>query len=143
MCICMCMCMCMCVYIYIYMRVCVYTYIYIYIYTYIHSLYYTCYIYATYVYIMHTIHRSAAAARRAEAVGHRRRGPHGALHSAKGGVHAVLITRLSLTRFVPRVGLPRNLFVIGSLTAALRFSKGGVRTDLNLVMGIGCSGNQV
>ena len=30
-------------------------------------------------------------------------------------------------------------FVIGSLTAALRFSKGWVRKDLNLVMGIGCT----
>ena len=29
-------------------------------------------------------------------------------------------------------------FLIGSLTAALRFSKGWVRKDLNLVMGIGC-----
>ena len=49
------------------------------------------------------------------------------------------ITIFSLTRFLPRVGLPRNLFLIGSLTAALRLSKGWVRKYLNLVMGIGCS----
>ena len=53
-------------------------------------------------------------------------------------VYPVPITRFSLTIFVPRVGLPRNLCLIGSLTAALRFSKGSVRKDLNLVMGIGC-----
>ena len=41
--------------------------------------------------------------------------------------------------FCPRVGLPRNFILIGSLTAALRFSKGWVRKDLNLVMGIGCT----
>ena len=32
-----------------------------------------------------------------------------------------------------------NLFLIGSLTAALRLSKGWVRKDLNLVIGIGCT----
>ena len=53
-------------------------------------------------------------------------------------LHPVPITIFSLTRLFPRVGLPRNLFLIGSLTAALRFSKGWVRKDLNLVMGIGC-----
>ena len=42
-------------------------------------------------------------------------------------------------KICPRVGLPRNLLLIGSLTAALRFSKGWVRKDLNLVMGIGCT----
>ena len=47
--------------------------------------------------------------------------------------------KISLTWFVPRVGLPRNLCLIGSLTAALRCSKSWVRKDLNLVMGIGCS----
>ena len=53
-------------------------------------------------------------------------------------VHPVPITIFFPTIIFPRVGLPRNLF-IGSLTAALRFSKGSVRKDLNLVMGIGCS----
>ena len=55
------------------------------------------------------------------------------------GVHPVPITRFSLTRLVPRVGLPRNRCLIGSLIAALRFSKGWVRKKLNLVMGIGCT----
>ena len=32
-------------------------------------------------------------------------------------------------------------FGVGSLTAALRFSKGWVRKDLNLVMGVGCTYN--
>ena len=41
------------------------------------------------------------------------------------------------TIFFTRVGSPRNRFLIGSLTAALRLSKGWVRKDLNLVMGIG------
>ena len=54
-------------------------------------------------------------------------------------VHPNPITIFSLTRLVPRVGLPRNLFLISSLTAALRCSKGWVRKDLNLVMGIGCT----
>ena len=53
-------------------------------------------------------------------------------------IHPVPITRFSPTRFVPRVGLPRNLFLIGSSTAALRCSAGWVRKDLNLVMGIRC-----
>ena len=44
-----------------------------------------------------------------------------------------------LTISFPRVGLPRNLFLIGSLTAALIFSKGWVRKYLNLVMGTGCT----
>ena len=52
-------------------------------------------------------------------------------------IHPVAITKSSLTRLIPRVGLPRNRFLMGSLTAALRLSKGWVRKDLNLVMGIG------
>ena len=43
-------------------------------------------------------------------------------------------------RFVPRVGLPRNRFLIGNLTAALRFSKGWVRKDANLGLRTGCKG---
>ena len=54
-------------------------------------------------------------------------------------IHPVPITMLSLTILVPRGGLPRNRFSIGSLTAALRFYKGWVRKDLNLVMGTGCT----
>ena len=42
------------------------------------------------------------------------------------------MARFHVTRFAPRVGLPRNLLLIGSLTAALRFSKGWVRKDSNL-----------
>ena len=37
-----------------------------------------------------------------------------------------------------RVWVAQKPFLIGSLTAALRCSKGWVRKDLNLVMGIGC-----
>ena len=55
-------------------------------------------------------------------------------------IHPVPITIFSLTRLFPRVGLPRNLLLICGLTAALRFSKGWVQKDLNLVMGIGCKG---
>ena len=36
-------------------------------------------------------------------------------------LHPVHIARIHYPRFVPRVGLPRNLCLIGSLTAALRF----------------------
>ena len=54
-------------------------------------------------------------------------------------VQPVPITIFSLTRLFPRVGLPRDLCLIGSLTAALRFSKGWVRKYLNLVIGIGCN----
>ena len=53
--------------------------------------------------------------------------------------HKTTTTIFSLTVSFPRVGLPRNLFLIGSLTAGLRFSKGWVRKDLNLVMRIGCT----
>ena len=53
-------------------------------------------------------------------------------------LHPVPITIFSLTILVPRVGLPRNRRLKGSLTAP-RFSKGGVRKDLNLLMGIGCN----
>ena len=87
-----------------------YIYIYIYRYKYIHICVYVC------IYIYIYIHRESTAT----------------------GLHPVPITRLSLTRFVPRVGLHRDLFLIGSLTAALRLSKGWVRKNLNLVMGIGC-----
>ena len=47
-------------------------------------------------------------------------------------LHLVRIARIHYPRFVPRVGLPRNLCLIGSLTAALRLSKGWVRKDANL-----------
>ena len=36
------------------------------------------------------------------------------------------------------LGCPETFLLIGSLTAALRLSKGWVRKFLNLVMGIGC-----
>ena len=42
-------------------------------------------------------------------------------------LHPVRIARIRCPRFVPRVGLPRNLCLIGCLMAALRFSKGWVR----------------
>ena len=51
----------------------------------------------------------------------------------------VPIAIFSLAILFTRVGLPGNLFLTGSLTAALRFSKGWVRKDLNLVMEIGCT----
>ena len=54
-------------------------------------------------------------------------------------LHPGRIARIHNPRFVPRVGLPRNLFLIGSLTAALRFSKGWVRRDANLGLRIGCT----
>ena len=41
--------------------------------------------------------------------------------------------------FFQGLGCPEAFLLIGSLTAALRFSKGWVRKDLNLVMGIGCT----
>ena len=64
----------------------------------------------------------------------------GALITAqKPTLHPVLITIFSLTILFPRVGLPRNLCLIGSLTAAPRFSKGWVRKDQNIAMGIGCN----
>ena len=56
-----------------------------------------------------------------------------------GMVHPVPVTIFLLTQLFPRLGLPRSLFLIGRLTAALRFSKGWIRKDLNLVMGIGCT----
>ena len=48
------------------------------------------------------------------------------------GVQPVRIARFHITRFSPRVGLPRSLLLIGSLTAALRLSKGWVRKEANL-----------
>ena len=51
----------------------------------------------------------------------------------------VRITRFHVPRFVPRVGLPRNLFLTGSLTAALGFSKGWVRKDANLGLRTECT----
>ena len=53
-------------------------------------------------------------------------------------LHPVRIARIRCPRFVPRVGLPRNHLLIGSLTAALRFSKGWVRKDPNLGLRTGC-----
>ena len=50
----------------------------------------------------------------------------------KKGIHPVRIARKHYPRVVPRVGLPRNCLLIGSLTAALRCSKGWVRKDANL-----------
>ena len=44
----------------------------------------------------------------------------------------VRIARIHCPRFVSRVGLPRSLCLIGSLTAALRFFQGWVRKDTNL-----------
>ena len=49
----------------------------------------------------------------------------------------VRIARIHVTRFSPRVGLPRQLYLIGNLTAALRFAKGWVRKDANLGSRIG------
>ena len=54
----------------------------------------------------------------------------------------VRIARIHCPRFVPRVGLPRNLFLIGSLTAAVRCSKGWVRQDANLGLRSGCARRQ-
>ena len=87
------------------MYICIY--IYIYHYTCIHINIYI-YIY-TYTYTYIHIHTHAQHA-------------HTSTH-----LHPVRIARIRLPRVVPRVGLPRNLFLIGSLTAALRFSKGWVR----------------
>ena len=42
-------------------------------------------------------------------------------------IHPVRKARIHYPKVVPRVGLPRNLSLTGSLTAALRFSKGWVR----------------
>ena len=53
-------------------------------------------------------------------------------------VHPVRIARFHVTRLLPRVGLPRNLLLIGNLTAALRLSKGWVRKDPNLGLRTGC-----
>ena len=53
----------------------------------------------------------------------------------------IRIARIRCPRFVPRVGLPRNLCSIGSLTAALRFSKGWVQKDANLGLRTGCTPN--
>ena len=53
-------------------------------------------------------------------------------------IHPVCIAIIRCPRFVPRVGLPRNLCLIVSLTAALRFSKGWVRKDANLGLRTGC-----
>ena len=39
-------------------------------------------------------------------------------------LHPVRIATIHCPRFVPRVGMPRNLFLIGSFTAALRFVQG-------------------
>ena len=52
--------------------------------------------------------------------------------------YPVRIVRIRLPRFAPRVGLPGDRFLIGSLTAALRLSKGWVRKDPNLGLRTGC-----
>ena len=44
----------------------------------------------------------------------------------------------SLSKICSKGWLAQKPLLIGSLTAALRFSKGWVRKDPNLVMGIGC-----
>ena len=57
--------------------------------------------------------------------------------TSHGDLRPVPIATFSLGRHFPGVGLPRSLLLVGSLTAAPRFSKGWIRKDLNLVMGIG------
>ena len=127
--------------------------LYIYIYIFTCSMYVYIYIY-TYIYI----NGQQASGRFSRRLEEPRRGlPHYALRAAvaelrvifeirgagsrngqnQARVHPVPITRFSLKIFCPRVGLPRNLCLIGSLTAALRFSKGWVRKDLNIILGIG------
>ena len=60
-----------------------------------------------------------------------------------GQIHPVRIARLRLPRFAPKVGLPRNRFLMGSLTAALRFSKGWVQKDANIGLRTGCSATRL
>ena len=52
------------------------------------------------------------------------------------GIHPIPIARIPYPIFVPRVGLPRNLFLIGN---GARFAKGWVRKDPNLGWEIGCT----
>ena len=95
-------------YIYIYIYTYKYMYIYIYIYIYIYYRYVlsqTIYIYIyIYIYLYKWTWRPARG--------------HG------GPVHPIRIARIHVTRFSPRVGLPRQIYLIGNLTAALRLSKG-------------------
>ena len=140
-----------------YVYICIYMYIYTYIYIYIYlSLSIYIYIYPP---VTHVPGNGKAAGCHREAFGSVGAPPKMLLgcsgdssgafesHDLLAGMgysvplHPVPITIFSLTRLLPRVGLPRNLFLIGSLTAALRFSEGWVRKDLNLVMGIGCIGH--
>ena len=58
------------------------------------------------------------------------------LEAAFPGLHPVSITRFPLSRFSPGAGLLRNpLFILSTL----RFSRGWVRKDGNLVMETGCN----
>ena len=92
-------------------------YIHICIYIYIHVCLYTCIYTYTYIYIYTSLSLSIYIY----------------IYT-----HMYMCTIFHVTRFSPRVGLPRNLFLIGSLTAALRLSKGWVRKDPNLGLRTGC-----
>ena len=61
----------------------------------------------------------------------------GSADAAPRSIHPVSITRFPLTRFSPGAGLLRNPFVT---LATLRFSRGWVRKDGNLVTETGCRG---
>ena len=53
-------------------------------------------------------------------------------------IFPIRIARIHVTRFSPRVGLTRQIYLIGNLSAALRFSKAWVRKDANLGLRTGC-----
>ena len=124
------------IYIYIYAYIYVYVYIYIYIYTYM-CIHIYIYIHTCMYLCMYTSQRSRHTG---AALATPRRDPHDeASQAVIFYIHPVRIARIHYQRFVPRVGLPRNHLLTGSLTVALRLSKGWVRKDANLGLRTGCS----
>ena len=121
------------IYIYAHVYICVYIYIYIHTYIYIYMGYIHIYIYIHIIYIYIYGTHPTIATPPSVTWKPSFSAPHRAV------IHPVRIARIPYPRFVPRVGLPRNLFLIGSLTAALRFSKGWVRKDANLGLRTGCT----
>ena len=112
------------IYIYIYI-ICIYIYIYTYIHTYIRIIYIYIYIY---------IHTCLGEQKPRQG---RERGAMGSKNPP-----CIRITRIHLTIFSPRVGLPRQIYVIGTWAGALRLSKIfqglGPKKNGNLIMRFGC-----
>ena len=120
-----------CIYVYmrsyIYIYIYTYTYVHTYIYIYTHTYIYICTYIHMYIYIERDIHIDCRDAR-LDGNEH--------VQAVNAAAHPVSIARLPLRRFSPGAGLLKNPFVHRQW---LRFSRGWVRKDGNLLSETGCT----